>query len=127
VAQTIYLDKHFGEIIASKSCDVDLPCKDDFGSACLVGQFDKDQSTQYEFLYSAIAAESKKRSDREILQEKCLVKRFMEGFQTKARLVNPIEITGLGEGCIPNSSLKNHHATYLNDFLSVLFAGQDAS
>jgi len=123
VAQTIYLDKHYGEIIANKSCDVDLPCMDDFGSACLLGQLNKDQFTQYEFLYSAIAAESKKRSEREIFQEKCLVKRFMEGFQTKAKMVNPIEQTGLGEGCIPNSSLKNHHVTYLNDFLSVLFAG----
>jgi len=43
-----------------------LDCLDTFVSDCLKKTFTKDHLTQYEFLYNAISAESKKRSDKEI-------------------------------------------------------------
>lgn len=124
-AQTVYLDEHLKRIIAQKNCDLTVDCENNFGSDCLEQTFSKDLFTQYKFLYNAISAEPKKRLDKEILQEKCNIKRFLEEIVSNAKKVNPIDDDSIGPGCTHSPNQKQHHLTYLNDFLSVLFAGTE--
>jgi len=62
--------------------------------------------TQYKFLYNAISAEPKKRLDKEILQEKCNIKRFLEEIVSNAKKVNPIDDDSFGPGCSQSPNQK---------------------
>lgn len=126
-AQTVFLNEHLKRIIAQEDCNIALDCENNFGRDCLEQTFSKDLLTQYKFLYNAISAEPKKRLDKEILQEKCNIKRLLEEIVSNAKKVNPIDDNNFGQGCSPSPNQKYHHLTYLNDFLSVLFAGTESA